>query len=148
MIVDVGGEDAARFYDGINRQSEAPLAGPSGVALTSGEADMLPVVTPVLTPGPVVARALRLPGLGALFLLGDDALSRDWLSRNAAALARHHAVGMVVNVVSADALRSLRKQAGGIMLVPASGSALAGRLQLNHYPVLITDTGLTQEPVW
>ncbi|MGP0838181.1 DUF2859 domain-containing protein, partial [Serratia sp. CY85251] len=33
----------------------------------------------------------------------------------------------------------------GIPMAPASGSELARRLQLSHYPVLITDTGLTQQ---
>ena len=32
-----------------------------------------------------------------------------------------------------------------LALAPASGSELARRLQIAHYPVLITDTGLTQQ---
>jgi integrating conjugative element protein (TIGR03765 family) len=108
---------------------------------------MLPVVTPELTPGAVTARPLQLPGLGALFLIGDDPLSGDWLSRNATALARHRAVGMIVNVASTDALQALRDRAPGILMVPAAGSELARRLRLSHYPVLITETGLYQEGV-
>ncbi|MEY8504203.1 DUF2859 domain-containing protein, partial [Proteus faecis] len=33
----------------------------------------------------------------------------------------------------------------GGLLSPASGTDLAHRLQLSHYPVLITETGLTQQ---
>ncbi|RII45717.1 DUF2859 domain-containing protein, partial [Salmonella enterica] len=32
----------------------------------------------------------------------------------------------------------------GVTLLPASASEIARRLQLSHYPVLITSTGLAQ----
>lgn len=110
-----------------------------------GEAAMLPVLTPELRPGSVPDRPLQLPGIGALFLIGDDDLSREWLKANAGALAEQHAVGMIVNVTDMDAVRELRELAPGVSLAPASGSELARRLQIAHYPVLITDTGLTQQ---
>ena len=52
---------------------------------------------------------------------------------------------MIVNVTDMDAVRKLRELAPGVSLAPASGSELARRLQIAHYPVLITDTGLTQQ---
>ena len=95
-----------------------------------------------MTPGEVTPRPLQLPGIGALFLVGDDALSRQWLQANAAALRERQAVGMVVSVADENSLRTLRELAPGVMMVPSSGSALARRLQLNHWPVLITDSGI------
>ncbi|KGM78205.1 hypothetical protein EL79_2745 [Escherichia coli] len=96
-----------------------------------------------MTPGEVTPRPLQLPGIGALFLVGDDALSRQWLQANAAALRERQAVGMVVSVADENSLRTLRELASGVMMVPSSGSALARRLQLNHWPVLITDSGIS-----
>ncbi|EIX0887753.1 DUF2859 domain-containing protein, partial [Escherichia coli] len=51
--------------------------------------------------------------------------------------------GMVVSVADENSLRTLRELAPSVMMVPSSGSALARRLQLNHWPVLITDSGIS-----
>ncbi|WP_416777258.1 integrating conjugative element protein [Xenorhabdus budapestensis] len=138
VIADLGGKDASPFYESINAQPH-PFS-----PEVAGEAAMLPVNTPELTPGKVVNRSLQLPGIGALFLIGDDADSRRWLSQHAARLAQLHAVGLVVNVSEMAGLQSLRALAPDVLLSPASGSELARRLQLRHYPVLITETALSQ----
>ena len=149
VIADIGGEDASAYFAGINRQSEPDVspAAPPPVPLSQGEAEaaVLPVTTPELAPGDVVARPLQLPGLGALFIVGDDDASRVWLQANAGGLQARHAVGLVVNVSDLAALRQLRELAPSVPMAPASGSELARRLQLAHYPVLITDTGLSQQ---
>ncbi|CDG90240.1 integrating conjugative element protein [Xenorhabdus bovienii] len=147
VIADLGGKDASPFYEGINaQQSDESLSlvqnfSPEIV----GEAAMLPVKTPELTPGKVANRALQLPGIGALFLIGNDPDSRQWLSQNAARLKKLHAVGLIVNVREMAGLQSLRVLAPDLLLSPASGTELARRLQLQHYPVLITETALSQQ---
>ncbi|EFA4746334.1 integrating conjugative element protein [Escherichia coli] len=145
VIADLGGRDAAPFFEGINRQAPASAPVVSPPPLLQGDAAMLPVSTPEMSPGEVTPRPLQLPGIGALFLVGDDAYSRAWLQKNAAALRARHAAGMVVNVDDENGLRTLRELAPGVAMAPASGSALARRLQLKSYPVLITDNGLSQE---
>lgn len=55
-----------------------------------------------------------------------------------------NAVGLVVNVVNEEALSNLKKHAPELELLPVSGSDLARRLGLSHYPVLLTDKGLEQ----
>jgi len=153
VIADLGGEDAAPYFEAVNKQPGMPGVSdvqPSrqpdhGVPLADGMAGMLPVNTPELSPGNTADRPLQLPGIGALFLIGDDALSREWLKANAGALAEQHAAGMIVNVTDMDTVRELRELAPGVSLAPASGSERARRLQIAHYPVLITDTGLTQQ---
>ncbi|HGE6737127.1 TPA: integrating conjugative element protein [Serratia marcescens] len=148
VIADVGGEDASPYFEGINRQegAQSSLAVPSAPASSAdAEAAMLPVATPEMTPGDVADRPLQLPGIGALFIVGDDEKSLLWLKANAEQLKSRHAAGLVVNVSSLPALQGLRELAPGIPMAPASGSELARRLQLAHYPVLITDTGLTQQ---
>ncbi|CDG16787.1 integrating conjugative element protein [Xenorhabdus doucetiae] len=146
VIADLGGKDASPFYDGINAQSDNFPALPSHFSPeAASEAVMLPVRTPELTPGKVASRPLQLPGIGALFLIGDDPGSRQWLNQNAARLKALHAVGLVVNVRERAGLQSLRASAPDLLLSPASGTELARRLQLQHYPVLITATALTQQ---
>ncbi|CDM88649.1 integrating conjugative element protein [Xenorhabdus bovienii] len=147
VIADLGGKDASPFYEGINaQQNESPLPPAHHFSPEiASEAAMLPVKTPVLTPGQLISRPLQLPGIGALFIVGDDPDSRRWLSQNAALLAQHHAVGLVVNVNDMAGLQSLRALAPDLLLSPTSGTELARRLQLQHYPVLITDTGLSQK---
>ncbi|BEM75166.1 hypothetical protein SME36J_51030 (plasmid) [Serratia marcescens] len=147
VIADVGGEDASPYFEGINRQEGAqssPAVPPAPASADEAEAAMLPVATSELTPGDVADRSLQLPGIGALFLVGDDNASHAWLRANADVLRTKHAAGLVVNISDRAALQALRDLAPGIPMAPASGSELAHRLQLTHYPVLITDTGLTQ----
>ncbi|MDC9597970.1 integrating conjugative element protein [Xenorhabdus anantnagensis] len=146
VIADLGGKDASPFYESIHAQpnSRAAQSHPFSPEV-AGEAAMLPVNTPELTPGKIVNRSLQLPGIGALFLIGDDPDSRQWLSQHAARLAQLHAVGLVVNVREMAGLQTLRALAPGLHLSPASGTELARRLQLQHYPVLITENALTQQ---
>jgi integrating conjugative element protein (TIGR03765 family) len=147
VIADLGGRDASPFYESINAQPDNHAAQPPHFSPEmAGEAAMLPVKTPELTPGKTATRPLQLPGTGALFLIGDDPGSRQWLGQHAAALKTLHAVGLVVNVSDMAGLQSLRARAPDLLLSPASGSELARRLQLHHYPVLITETALTQQP--
>ena len=142
-----GGQPAAPFYDAINNAPNEWTTKPASRALPSVMAPsmVLPVETPEMTPGEVDDRALHLPGIGALYLVGDDPLSRAWLTQHATRLKAMNAAGMVVNVKSDAGLQALQALAQGGLLSPASGTDLAHRLQLSHYPVLITETGLTQQ---
>ncbi|CAM3519662.1 putative exported protein [Xenorhabdus nematophila ATCC 19061] len=147
VIADLGGKDASPFYESINaQQSDDPVSSVQNSSPEmAGEAAMLPVRTPELTPGKVASRSLQLPGIGALFIIGDDPDSRQWLNQYAARLKALHAVGLVVNVREMAGLQALRTLVPGLLLSPASGTELARRLQLQHYPVLITDTQLSQQ---
>lgn len=145
VIADVGGEDASPYFDGINAQGEMPASPTGQPGSGDAQAAMLPVSTPELSPGEVADRPLQLPGIGALFIVGDDDASRSWLQANADGLRSRHAAGLVVNVSNLPALQSLQALVPGVPMAPASGSELARRLQLSNYPVLITDTGLSQQ---
>lgn len=142
ILADYGGEPAAPFYEGLNR--DAPPATPAAEpAPTPLQATGFPVRTPELTPGDVPHRAFQAPGITPLFLVGDDARSRAWLQRNAAALSTLHATGIVVNIESPQKLATLQALTPGTVLIPSAGSDIAGRLQIEHYPVLVTSTGLS-----
>jgi len=148
VVGDLGGESTAPFFDAINAQpgeftppeSLSPSTPPAEVTVASA----LPVITPELTPGPVAARALNLPGMPPVFIVGDDDLSRQWLLRRAAELTHLGATGFVVNVADPVHLQSLKALLPSAEMAPVSGSDLARRLQLAHYPLLITEKGLAQ----
>ena len=148
VVGDYGGQSALPFYDAINNESnewetQTPVTLP--IPSVATPAMVLPVRTPEMTPERFDPRAVSLPGIGALYLVGDDPLSREWLKTYAEKLNAMHAVGMVVNVDSDVALQELQQLAEGGILSPMPGSDLANRLQLAHYPVLITETALTQQ---
>lgn len=78
------------------------------------------------------------------FLVGDDDLSKSWLLQRQDALLQINAVGLVVNIETAESLQQLRALVPGLTLVPVSGDDIAQRLNLQHYPVLITATQIEQ----
>lgn len=147
VVGDFGGESTAPYFDAINADKDA-VAGTPSVQAAPPESlsisDMLPVTTPEMSPGPVSPQALELSGMPPVFVVGDDSLSTQWLSRHAAELSQMRATGMVVSVKDASALSALRALAPSADMVPVSGGDLARRLHLTHYPVLITDKGLSQ----
>ncbi|MBX8508957.1 integrating conjugative element protein [Pseudomonas cichorii] len=148
VIEDLGGVSAQPYYQALNLQPEtrpSPLASLPAIPVKPyAEADMLPVKSVRLTPGQVTGRTLKAPGLQPLFLVGDDALSRSWLTQRGDVLRQLNAVGLVVNVEQHSALQELRQLADGLHLAPVSGDQLAEMIGLEHYPVLITATGLEQ----
>lgn len=150
VIADLGGESTAPLFDAINNENNeftpprslTPSVTPSGTP--ADVSDMLPVSTPEMRAGKVASRALTLTGMTPVFLVGDDTLSREWLTLRRDELKRLHATGLVVNVSDKAALTALQQMIPGVTLLPASASEIAHRLQLSHYPVLITATGLAQ----
>lgn len=118
----------------------APNAKPDPRALTWA----LPVHSARLSPGAVPPRTLNLPGLTPLFLVGQDAVSLEWLAQHAQRLQDLGASGLAVEVTDAQALRRIQATAQGLDIWPVSGDDIAERLELQHYPVLITPTGLEQ----
>ncbi|HHT8996819.1 TPA: integrating conjugative element protein [Burkholderia cenocepacia] len=146
VVEDRGGISALPYYQALNPQdagSPTPPAPASRIGNSAdAEAAMLPVHSTRLSPGDEPRRVIRAPGLTPLFLVGDDDRSRAWLRQHQTKLRDLQAVGLVVNVVSVEALASLRRLAPGLVLSPASADDLAQRLGIRHYPVLITATGI------
>lgn len=148
VVEDRGGVSALPYYEALNpppRQGEmSQLAITPPFVRPATEADMLPVRSERLSPGEVPRRVIQASGLTPIFLIGDDDQSRAWLKQRGPALRDRSAIGLVVNVESPEALAALRQLAGGLTLAPVSGDDLAARLNLTHYPVLITATGIEQ----
>lgn len=150
VVEDRGGVSAWPYYQSLNLRprQDQPLAPSLSASHSSqqrfSETDILPVRSGRLSPGEEPRRVIQAPGLRPMFLIGDDDRSRQWLRERAAVLGELKAVGLVVNVVSAEALAALRGLVPDLILSPVSGDDLAQRLGLRHYPVLITATGIEQ----
>lgn len=146
VVEDRGGSPAQAYYEALDLQSEnavpAPAQSPRSQQTPYSEADMLPVRSRLLTPGTVTPRAIHAAGLTPLFVIGDDLRSRAWLKQHRERLRTIHAMGLVVQVETTTALEALRNLAPGLTLSPVSGDELAQRLDLRHYPALITATGI------
>lgn len=150
VIADHGGQPARPYYAPIatahvdekhayNARAEARTHGP----IT--EAAVLPVTSDHLTPGHVTTRSLDLPGrMTPFFIVGADTLSVRWLKQRGDRLRQLHAVGLVVNVKTAAQLKRLRRIGNGLVLRPVAGDDIAKRLELSHYPVLVTPKGVQQ----
>ncbi|EBZ5774159.1 integrating conjugative element protein [Salmonella enterica subsp. enterica serovar Redlands] len=141
VVADLGGESTAPLFEAIAPPDDDNNSSAQVVPLENA---VFPVVSSRLHPGVVISRPLSLPGMTPLFILGDDPLSVHWLAQQRATLKSLNATGLVVNVATADRLEKLRQHADGLTLLPASGDDLAVRLQLDTYPALITDSGLSQ----
>lgn len=144
VVADLGGQSTAEYFAGINNQGEEPPTTQVLTLSTPDKASVLPIRTPELSPGPLEARSISMPGLRSIFLIGDDDFSRRWLSLRRDQLIQLNAVGYVVNVASKTAWDDLQHQSNGLELLPVSGSDLAARLEISHYPVLISEKGLEQ----
>lgn len=150
VVEDHGGTSALPYYQVLDLPPRRDQPGPPRISVppsggkTFSEADMLPVRSERLSPGDEPRRVIQAPGLTPVFLIGDDERSRAWLLERRAALTEISAIGLVVNVGSAEALAGLRKLVPGLTLSPVSGDDLAQRLGLKHYPVLITASGIEQ----
>lgn len=141
VVADLGGESTDKLYEAIQPETDSYV---SPVTSKPLEEALFPIVSEYLQPGSVSDRELSLPGFSPLFLIGDDRLSERWLAENKKALLSLNATGLVVSVSSRGRFEALRQHAGNLTLMPLSGDDLAKRLSLNHYPVLITATGLSQ----
>jgi len=140
VVEDRGGSSALSYYQDID--PEPTHTTPVVTGVRAGGA--FPVSTPELSPGPVQGRVINAAGLQPMFIVGDDPTSQAWLKQKLSALQGLHAVGLAVNVSNAARLQEIRRWAPGLQVMPVPASDIAGRLGLQHYPVLITATTLQQ----
>ncbi|MCI1021477.1 integrating conjugative element protein [Pseudomonas putida] len=140
VVEDRGGSSALPYYQDI--EPEPRHAPPVISGVRSGGA--FPVSTPELSPGPVQGRVINAAGLQPMFIVGDDPTSQAWLKQKLPTLLGLQAVGLAVNVGNTARLQEIRRWAPGLQVMPVPASDIAGRLGLQHYPVLITATTLQQ----
>lgn len=142
VVEDRGGSSALPYYQDLVPTPTAQEAPPQTLGVRGSGA--FPVRSDRLTPGEVQGRVINVPGLQPLFVLGDDERSKTWLVQRRDQLQGMQAVGVVVNVGSAERFAEIRRWAPDLEMVPAPGDDLAARLGLSHYPALITATAIQQ----
>lgn len=112
-----------------------------------GKLDMqtLPVKTDNMTPGIVKPHKISMPYLPAkVFLVGSDQLSQRWLKLHKTQLVKMKAVGLLVQVKNETELQEMQTLAKPLPLIPVSGEQVGKRLNLKHYPVLISNDQVDQ----
>ena len=142
VVEDRGGVSALPYYQDLAPEPTEQSASPANFGVRGQGA--FPVRSDQLTPGELQGRVINAPGLQPMFLVGDDELSRNWLSQRRDQLQQLHAVGIVVNVASAERFAEVQRWAGDLQMVPAPSNDLAQRLGIKHYPSLITATAIQQ----
>ncbi|MEB2647758.1 integrating conjugative element protein [Pseudomonas canadensis] len=128
----------------INNKIQPSRAMHADLSTFADEAWILPVRSSHLSPGQITSRALNMPGLRPFFLVGGDPQSLAWLRQRATELQEIGAAGLAVEVTDTEALARIRAAAPDITILPVNGNDIATRLQIEHYPVLITATSLEQ----
>jgi len=146
------------IYDSGNTQPLAPFLeviediepsqqqpAPTNNQLGAADINMLlPIKSPGLSPGQVQPQAVKRPFTRPFFLIGSDALSRQWLSQYRDRLVEIGAVGMLVQAETTADLEAIAKIGQGLQIMPASGSDIARALGIKHYPVLVSKEGIEQ----
>ncbi|MFJ3119624.1 integrating conjugative element protein [Pseudomonas protegens] len=142
VVEDRGGVSALPYYQDLAPEPSAQSAPLENIGVRGHGS--FPVHSNQLIPGEAQGRVINAPGLQPLFLVGDDERSRAWLTQRREQLQQLHAVGLVVNVASAERFAEVQRWAGDLQMVPAPSNDLAQRLGIKHYPLLITATAIQQ----
>ena len=92
-------------------------------------------VSSFATAGKVEKRKITLVNFSyPVFIMGDDAASRQWLQEHAKKLEEAHALGFVANISNSEQLQALQ-QLTQAPLLPANVDDLMRLFQENHYPL-------------
>ena len=146
VIYDSGNtQPIAPFLDALESSDITAPRRPTIQPPQLGAADLatlLPIRSPGLTPGPVQPKTHDRPFARPFFLIGSDALSRQWLLEHRGRLKEIGAVGMLVQADTLDDLQTIAELAAGLSVMPASASDIAKALGISHYPLLITPHGI------
>ena len=147
VIYDSGNTQPLAPFLEVIEDIETPQQQPAPTNNQLGAADismLLPIKSPGLSPGPIQPRAVKRPFTRPFFLIGSDALSRQWLSQYRDRLLEIGAVGMLVQAETAADLEAIANIGQGLQIMPASGSDIARALGIKYYPVLVSKEGIEQ----
>lgn len=98
----------------------------------------LPVKSNV-TAGVVSRHQVNFSGFSnAIFIIGDDPVSKKWLDVHAKQLHKLHALGFITNIKNPETLRELQSKFG-LPLLPANVDDFMTVLGVNHYPLMMNE---------
>ena len=91
------------------------------------------------TVGKVLRHRVTFAGLSnSIFIIGDDPVSKQWLSEHAEELRQLHALGFITNIERAQTLDELQTLSG-LPLLPANVDDLMMILNASHYPLMVNE---------
>lgn len=106
---------------------------------------LLPIKTPEMSVGRF--RTVRVENEGLprpICIIGSDDASLAWLEQNREKILQIGGFCWLVQAESIEDLKRVKAYSKTIPVFPASGSKLAARFKLQHYPVLITEHMIEQ----
>ena len=74
----------------------------------------------------------------AIFIIGDDPVSKKWLIEHTDELRQLHALGFITNIERTETLNELQT-ISGLPLLPANVDDLMEILGTNHYPLMLNE---------
>lgn len=77
-------------------------------------------------------------------IIGNDGISNKWLKKHHKRLSSLNAIVMVTNVNSALEMKKITYSYNNLIFVPQSAAAIFTQMEINKYPVLITNDGVYQ----
>ena len=142
VIHDAGGVPLAPYFEPFaDEGAPEPVSQPPAQPLPP---QLFPVVSARGGPGRLLQNPMpsKLPGGPGqpIFIVGDDAASVDWLQRNADALHRMGAQGIVASVRTPEDFLRLRGLVD-LRMTPMSSDALLEAAGIHVWPVLIGADG-------
>lgn len=111
-----------------------------------GQTTVFPVSTKRLTPARIErSREQYIASLpGPMCIVGSDALSKQWITRNYKALRSSNAMCVIVQADNEAQAQELASMLNGILVSLGDGDVLADYFKIDHYPVLITERMISQ----
>lgn len=145
VIHDAGGVPLAPYFEPFTYDARDAAAEPAPQMPAQPQPPQLfPVVSIRAGPGRLLQNPMpsKLPGGPGqpVFIVGDDPASLDWLQRNADALRRMGARGIVASVGTPEDFLRLRTSVD-LYMVPMSADALLEAAGIHVWPVLIGADG-------
>ncbi|MFC7782831.1 integrating conjugative element protein [Legionella taurinensis] len=96
------------------------------------------------TAGKVLKRKLELVNFSySIFIIGDDAASREWLKDHAQELEKINALGFITNIDSSSSLQELQELTKAPLL-PANVDDLLAIFNESHYPLIFHEGEIWQ----
>lgn len=147
VIADQGGEPIDKYIPtnkGSEKRMKQVYESRASKRLVNAH---FPVISTSLTVGPVSedeAKDIQYQVANRpLFIIGYDPVSIQWLKENKALLAEKAAIGLVVNIETAEQMDELQAIVGSeVMMQPTPGDRLAEHLKIKHYPFYLDNQGV------
>ena len=147
-IADHGGMPSSKYFERITMDDPIEKAQPMDASQVTQHAlkNRLPIVSKLLTPGRVKSRKWKRQAFmgTTIALVGYDKASVKWLRLKKKQLRTQETVIMMVNVKTEQQFKKIQAFLPQNQVLAMPGDDVARQLNLKHYPVLISSSGVTQ----